>query len=435
VVVDQLNHTVGLRRGLFLFLVRWEDDVHPGFGDDAQDVVNQQIDFTSIDLFIGILWKRFGTATKRAASGTEEEFNQCFKLWKKTRQPYLMLYFNTLAFTMDRKELSQHGKVLAFKERLAEEGALTGQYQGLESFKDTLRKDLTLFIDRHAETMGRSGPVTFPSPSQPSARAERRLGSTFKKTTALREHGSSVQSLAFSPDDRLLASGDRSGAILLWDMEKVERGQRALIKKFTGHHGAVRHLGFSIDGRGLVSGSEDYEVRIWDVDRAPAEAERVLIKGFSNNRFAAFAPGGRLVAMEGNGVFRIKDAVTFADVAQWPTHRAPAEVWKFSPDGALLASAHSDGALLLWNIAEERLERLLRETGECPLALAFSPDSALIALCGHESTVRVWDARSGNQMAELAHGAQRVGTLTFNRSGRYLASGDIDGLIVTWKRQ
>ncbi|MGH3851613.1 MAG: DUF4062 domain-containing protein, partial [Pseudonocardiaceae bacterium] len=95
-VVDQINHTIALQRRLLFFVVRWEDDVHAGFGEDAQDVVNQQIDFGSIDLFIGLLWKRFGTKTRRAASGTEEEFDRCFALWQERKQPQLMFYFNTL---------------------------------------------------------------------------------------------------------------------------------------------------------------------------------------------------------------------------------------------------------------------------------------------------------------------------------------------------
>jgi hypothetical protein len=46
--------------------------------------VNAQIGFSSIDLFIGILWKKFGTPTKRGDSGSAEEFEKCYRLWAET---------------------------------------------------------------------------------------------------------------------------------------------------------------------------------------------------------------------------------------------------------------------------------------------------------------------------------------------------------------
>ena len=52
---------------------KWEKDVFPAFGEDSQDVINKQIG-TDYNIFVGIMWKKFGTPTSRAESGTEEEF-------------------------------------------------------------------------------------------------------------------------------------------------------------------------------------------------------------------------------------------------------------------------------------------------------------------------------------------------------------------------
>lgn len=60
-----------------LELVRWETHAYPGVGSDPQEVINEQIG-DDYDIFLGLLWKRFGTATPRAGSGTEEEFNRAF---------------------------------------------------------------------------------------------------------------------------------------------------------------------------------------------------------------------------------------------------------------------------------------------------------------------------------------------------------------------
>ena len=76
-VIDDLNRSVASEKGLTLQVVGWETDARPGFGGDPQSLVNAQIaDMTRYDLFIGVLWDRFGTPTPRAGSGTEEEFNR-----------------------------------------------------------------------------------------------------------------------------------------------------------------------------------------------------------------------------------------------------------------------------------------------------------------------------------------------------------------------
>ena len=71
-----------------------------------------------------------------------------------------------------------------------------------------------------------------------------------------------VESLAFSPDSSILASGEsyEDGAIRLWE---VESGQ--LLRTLTGHTHAVENLIFSPDGGLLVSGSYDGTLRVWGV--------------------------------------------------------------------------------------------------------------------------------------------------------------------------
>src|SRR5687767_2232153 len=72
VVVQELRRTIGDIRGVELETVRWETHAWPDIGEDAQDVINSQIG--EYDVLVGVMWKRFGTPTKRAKSGTGEEF-------------------------------------------------------------------------------------------------------------------------------------------------------------------------------------------------------------------------------------------------------------------------------------------------------------------------------------------------------------------------
>lgn len=114
-------------------------------GEDSQDVVNRQIgDF---DLFVGVMWKRFGSPTKRAESGTEEEFERAYATYKEFGKPRIMFYFRTTPFyPKTEKELTQfrkakiRGQTYTFDKTWNSGKRITGEKLGLN-----LR--LTLAVD------------------------------------------------------------------------------------------------------------------------------------------------------------------------------------------------------------------------------------------------------------------------------------------------
>lgn len=132
--VKSLNVEFASSRNMMLEVKQWETHVWPGFGEDAQDVINQRIG--QYDIFVGIFWNRFGTPTPRAGSGTAEEFERAYTEWKKNKRPSLMLYFRrSPADLSDLGELAQKQRLLEFKGTLQRLGALFREYSDVQEFQ------------------------------------------------------------------------------------------------------------------------------------------------------------------------------------------------------------------------------------------------------------------------------------------------------------
>ncbi len=160
-VIDELNHSIAENKGLILQYVGWETDAWPGFGEDAQDVINKEIG--PYDIFIGIMWKRFGTPTNRAGSGTEEEFEQAYTLWLEYGKPRIMLYFSKApSYLSSIEETEQMGRVLDFKKKVGDKGALYWEYNGPDEFEKFVRNHLTKEILRWESYVSTVSPPTTP---------------------------------------------------------------------------------------------------------------------------------------------------------------------------------------------------------------------------------------------------------------------------------
>lgn len=83
-ILESVNQSFGIEKGVQFRVVNWKTHGFPAYGGDAQSLLNDQIaDMTDYELFIGIMWNRFGTPTPRAGSGTEEEFLRAVETLEK----------------------------------------------------------------------------------------------------------------------------------------------------------------------------------------------------------------------------------------------------------------------------------------------------------------------------------------------------------------
>lgn len=146
-VIEEINRTTGRERNFRLEVIGWDTDSFATYGGDGQSLINDQIgQMEDHDLFVGILWNRFGSPTPRADSGTEEEFNRAEESFRRIGQPNIMFYFSQrLTNLRSAAELGQKSKVLTFKERV-QQGGLTGDYTNPTEFQAKFRHDLSRWL-------------------------------------------------------------------------------------------------------------------------------------------------------------------------------------------------------------------------------------------------------------------------------------------------
>lgn len=193
-----------------------------------------------------------------------------------------------------------------------------------------------------------------------------------------------VQAVAFSPDGRLLASGDMR-AVRLWE---VATGAPVRVFEVPTW---VYDVAFSPNGKLLAAatGHPDKAIRIWEVDSG--QLDQVLQKHTDEVLSVAFSPDGKLLASaSADTTVRLWDMAKGESVQTLVLHTLPVTSVAFAPNGKLLASGSMDRTIHLWDVATGSLQRTLRGHTGPILAVAFSPDGKLLASASFDQTVRLW---------------------------------------------
>ena len=165
-VIEELNKSLPMSTGCRLVLIRWEDDVNPGIGCDAQDVVNQSVP-SDFEIFVGLMWGRYGTKTERAGSGTEEEFSRALERYRNDPDSVkIMFYFKDAPIAPSDIDPQQIAKVKRFRKELEFDGVLYKVFKKTEELEQFLRIHLTRQVQQFA------GPLSASDSAETSEAAE-----------------------------------------------------------------------------------------------------------------------------------------------------------------------------------------------------------------------------------------------------------------------
>jgi WD40 repeat protein len=246
-------------------------------------------------------------------------------------------------------------------------------------------------------------------------------------TAVLTGHEGKVTSVAFAPDGGSLVTGAVDETARIWDLRTART-----TAELRGHDGLVLGVAFERDGKTVVTGGSDRAIRSWAVSADPVRVVRTEANGLRVNDVAFDPSGSRVVSAGKDGKARIWQARSGRMLSVLP-HGAKPDDWvesaRFDSTGRVVATAGDDGAVRVWD--GRALQRVLRlPGGREAFDVAISPDGSEMLAGGAGGMAHVW--RSGKLAGTLRTPAESVRGVAFSPDGKLLAVGG-GGAIRIWR--
>ncbi len=251
------------------------------------------------------------------------------------------------------------------------------------------------------------------------------------KKAFFREHKSSVNAVAFSPDGSRVVSGSSDGILILWDA----KSGKPIGEPMRGHTSGVTSVAFSPDGSKIVSGSSDSTLILRDAKSGLSICEPM--RGHTSRINAvAFSPdGGQIVSGSRDEtliLWDVKSGMPICDPMRGHTDVVGAVA--FSPDGSRIASGSWDNTLILWDAKSgNSIGKPMSGHIDKVTSVAFSPDGSRIVSGSADKTLVLWDARCGKPIGKRMKGhAYTVTAVAFSPDGTRIVSGSTDKTLILW---
>jgi WD40 repeat protein len=287
-----------------------------------------------------------------------------------------------------------------------------------------------------------------------------------------------VETLAFSPDSALLATGSTDRQVRLW-----RRADGGLARRLEGHGGPVTSLAFSPGGDLLASVAEDERLLAWQV----ADGEQLASLRPLSGRVSSLAlsPGGERLAVGGSSgalaIYSLDEeggarprqgehqgavvCLAFADPTTLVTASADRAVRRAALDGAasimlqthgamhvaclapggrLLATSDGESTVQLWRLTGPgetpggAFWRVLRGLRGRPRLIAFGARAEAVAVSADDGAIRLWRVASleregADPDLTLSFGGGRARSLAFSPDGALIAAGGDGGAVQVWR--
>ncbi len=232
-------------------------------------------------------------------------------------------------------------------------------------------------------------------------------------------HADTIESIALSPSNKTLltASMDEFSAVL--DVERLEDTEEPIdeqAKWLTQHVGRVLCTLYHPRGTYFVTGSEDKTIKVWNPETfnvlvnfdanddavyslAYSVDENVIVSGSADNAVRTW----RVTPTEADEEVPVGQTIsqmTGALVREYNGHQgavysvdAAFASLRQNNQAAMIASGSADTSVIIWNIRSGNRYRTFEESTDAVYAVKFSPNGESVAAAGRDGKVRLWNLR------------------------------------------
>ncbi len=227
--------------------------------------------------------------------------------------------------------------------------------------------------------------------------------------------------VAFSPDAKLFVSGNRTGALHVWNVETGE-----WLGTLSMHRNDILRIEFSPDGGTMLSAAADRTACLWDT---ASMRSLVTLGGKGDDAWdIRFASDSRhFLTTHMDGTVRVWDREVW-----YPTLTFPAEKAVVSDDGRLVLGALRTGPLRLWDAETGKVKATLEAIAGDIESMALNLPASLIAIAPVKGVVWLWNTQTGKRTMQLGGASAKTTALAFARDGTQLATGSEDGKVRFW---
>ena len=246
------------------------------------------------------------------------------------------------------------------------------------------------------------------------------------------EHESRLSYIGMSTDEKRIAGADWHGNLFVWD---VSSGKKLWSKKIHEDSSQCVGLAFSPDGRLIASGNTDRTLVVVDANNGQTEFRHGPFSGWT--RKVMFSPDGLWIA---SGPADGEDPATLihaasGKVAATFSSEGRNSLPTFDPSGQRIVTANVDGSIKVWNWDGEQLVEVTPwpDVSRDIQSFDFSSDGTrLVSTNNWPCAAHVWDATTGEKLATIATG-DLVYWSAFSPSADEVALFSVSGGIRIWR--